>query len=120
MFGEMIGLALAQTWLDQGAPTPVALIELGPGRGTLMADILRATRAVPGFHGALQVHLVEASPTLRAVQARTLCAVRKLGWMSAGHTGARCVARAIRRCGRTPPTNRQGHTLTFLARPLVA
>lgn len=72
MFGEMIGLALAQTWLDQGAPTPVALTELGPGRGTLMADILRATRAVPGFHSAVQVHLVEASPALRAVQARTL------------------------------------------------
>ncbi len=50
MFGEMLGLCLAQTWLDQGAPGPFALAELGPGRGTLMADILRATRRVPGFH----------------------------------------------------------------------
>ncbi len=72
MFGEMIGLALAQTWLDQGAPAPFALAELGPGRGTLMADILRATRAVPGFHEAAELHLVETSPTLRAAQANAL------------------------------------------------
>ncbi|WP_270728722.1 class I SAM-dependent methyltransferase [Shimia sp. Alg240-R146] len=68
MFGELIGLALAQAWLDQGAPSPFTLAELGPGRGTLMADILRATRQVPGFHAAAKVHLVEASPTLRAKQ----------------------------------------------------
>ncbi|MFN3209521.1 MAG: class I SAM-dependent methyltransferase [Roseovarius sp.] len=74
MFGELIGLSLAQTWLDQGAPDPVALVELGPGRGTLMADALRTTRGVPGFHDALQVHLVEASPALRARQADTLSA----------------------------------------------
>ncbi|QFT97223.1 hypothetical protein FIU85_07910 [Roseovarius sp. THAF8] len=74
MFGELIGLCLAQTWLDQGAPNPVALVELGPGRGTLMADALRATRGVPGFHDALQVHLVESSPALRARQAETLAA----------------------------------------------
>nr|WP_152926561.1 SAM-dependent methyltransferase [Shimia sp. SK013] len=68
MFGELIGLALAQAWLDQGAPSPFTLAELGPGRGTLMADILRATRQVPGFHAAAKVHLAEASPTLRAKQ----------------------------------------------------
>ena len=68
MFGELLGLALAQTWLDQGAPSPFTLAELGPGRGTLMADILRATKSVPGFHAAAQVHLVEASPVLRARQ----------------------------------------------------
>ena len=72
MFGELTGLCLAQSWLDQGAPTPVALAELGPGRGTLMADILRATRGVPGFHAALRIHLVEASSLLRARQAETL------------------------------------------------
>lgn len=72
MFGELVGLALAQGWLDQGAPAPFALAELGPGRGTLMADILRATRAVPGFHDALRLHLVETSPTLRQAQAATL------------------------------------------------
>ena len=63
MFGELIGLCLAQAWLDQGAPAAFALAECGPGRGTLMADILRATRAVPGFHAAARVHLVEASVT---------------------------------------------------------
>jgi SAM-dependent MidA family methyltransferase len=71
MFGELIGLWLAQVWMDQGGGA-VRLVELGPGRGTLMADMLRATRAVPGFHDAVELHLVEASPTLRAVQSETL------------------------------------------------
>lgn len=74
MFGELLGLALAQAWLDQGAPRPFVLAEAGPGRGTLMADVLRATRAVPGFAAAARVVLVEASATLRGVQARTLAA----------------------------------------------
>ncbi|MEM9715952.1 MAG: SAM-dependent methyltransferase [Pseudomonadota bacterium] len=72
IFGEMVGLALAQAWLDQGAPSPFALVELGPGKGTLMADILRVTSQVPGFHKAMQVHLIEASPRLRDVQTETL------------------------------------------------
>lgn len=72
MFGEMVGLCLAQAWLDQGAPAPFTLAELGPGRGTLMADILRATARVPGFHDAARLHLVETSPTLRAAQASRL------------------------------------------------
>lgn len=72
MFGELIGLSLAQCWLDQGAPKPFILAEAGPGRGTLMADILRATRAVPGFHDAMRLHLIEASPTLRAAQSERL------------------------------------------------
>ena len=69
MFGELVGLALAQAWIDQGGADRIVLAELGPGRGTLMADMLRATAAVPGFHAALSVHLVEASATLRAAQA---------------------------------------------------
>ena len=72
MFGELIGLALAQAWMDQGQPKGITLAELGPGRGTLMADILRATRAVPGFHAALTVHFVETSPALRALQAKAV------------------------------------------------
>ena len=72
MFGELLGLALAQAWLDRGAPAPFTLAELGPGRGTLMADILRATARVPGFHAAAQVVLVEASPALRDRQRATL------------------------------------------------
>lgn len=72
MFGELLGLALAQAWLDRGSPARFTLAELGPGRGTLMADILRATKGVPGFHAAARVTLVEASPRLRDVQAATL------------------------------------------------
>ena len=71
VFGELVGLCLAQGWIDRGRPDPVRLVELGPGRGTLMADALRAAWAT-GLADAATVHLVEASPTLRAVQARTL------------------------------------------------
>ena len=70
MFGELLGLSLAQSWLDQGAPERFLLTELGPGRGRLMADILRAAAAVPGFRDAAEVWLVETSPSLRAVQAK--------------------------------------------------
>lgn len=72
MFGEMVGLSLAQAWLDQGASSRFVLAELGPGRGTLMADILRATSNVPGFHDAGVVTMVEASPKLRATQKQTI------------------------------------------------
>ena len=72
MFGELIGLALAQAWLDQGSPTPFTLAEAGPGRGTLMADILRATRGVAGFHDAFNLVLIEASPAMRNMQGETL------------------------------------------------
>ncbi|WP_128513961.1 class I SAM-dependent methyltransferase [Tabrizicola thermarum] len=72
MFGELLGLALAQAWLDRGAPAPFTLAEAGPGRGTLMADILRATRGVPGFHAGARITLIEASPALRRVQGETL------------------------------------------------
>lgn len=68
MFGELCGLALAQTWIDQGRPSPFALAELGPGRGTLMADMLRAMRQAPGMTDAAQVVLIEASAHLRQVQ----------------------------------------------------
>ncbi|MFK8250573.1 class I SAM-dependent methyltransferase [Ancylobacter terrae] len=68
MFGELVGLWCAQAWLDMGSPSPVRLVELGPGRGTLMADALRAARAVPTFRASLDVHMVEMSPVLRARQ----------------------------------------------------
>lgn len=72
MFGELLGLALAQSWVDQGRPERIILAELGPGRGTLMADALRAMRAVPELIAAAELHLVEASPALRAEQAKRL------------------------------------------------
>jgi NADH dehydrogenase [ubiquinone] 1 alpha subcomplex assembly factor 7 len=74
MFGELLGLWIAQTWLDQGRPAYFMLVELGPGRGTLMADVMRATASVPGFHKAATLHLVEASPVLRDLQTAALSA----------------------------------------------
>jgi NADH dehydrogenase [ubiquinone] 1 alpha subcomplex assembly factor 7 len=71
-FGEVIGAWLAQAWLDLGGPAPFRLVELGPGRGTLLADALRATRAVPRFHQHMRLHLVESSDRLRAAQAARL------------------------------------------------
>jgi SAM-dependent MidA family methyltransferase len=71
MFGELIGLWCADLWLRAGQPA-LSLVELGPGRGTLMSDVLRATRAVTGFHDALQVTLVEMSPVLSEIQKKTL------------------------------------------------
>ncbi len=72
MFGELLGAWAAQVWQDQGAPDPFVLAELGPGRGTLMADALRATAALPAFRAAARLRLVETSPVLRARQAETL------------------------------------------------
>lgn len=72
MFGEMLGLWLAQAWQSQGCPRQPLLMELGPGRGTLMADMLRALKAVPGFLKEAEIVLVEASPHLRRVQEETL------------------------------------------------
>jgi len=72
MFGELLGLWCAQTWRRSGAPTPVHLVELGPGRGTLMADAWRALARAPDFRNAAMIHLVETSPALRARQEATL------------------------------------------------
>ncbi|WP_299676446.1 SAM-dependent methyltransferase [uncultured Roseobacter sp.] len=72
MFGEVLGLCLAQAWMDQGSPHPFTLAELGPGRGTLMADVLRATRHVPQFQDGARIILVEASKGLQDKQRRLL------------------------------------------------
>lgn len=72
VFGELIGLWCAEVWAQMGRPDPVLLVELGPGRGTLMADGLRALAVAPDFRRALRLHLVETSPALRALQARAL------------------------------------------------
>jgi SAM-dependent MidA family methyltransferase len=76
MFGELIGLWLAQTWMDMGSPGRVLLVEAGPGDGTLMSDILRAARVAPGFLDAAQPWLVEASAPLREIQAARLAGSR--------------------------------------------
>ena len=76
MFGELIGLWCAAVWQAMGRPQCVNLVELGPGRGTLMADALRAAETVPAFRDAVGVHLVETSESLRAEQAARLAIVR--------------------------------------------
>ena len=79
MFGELIGLWCAATWQQIGNPTQFKLVELGPGRGTLMADALRAGRGIPGFLDAADINLIETSPTLQARQRETLAA-HKVAW----------------------------------------
>ena len=71
VFGELVGAWLVTQWIMMGKPKS-ALAELGPGRGTLMADILRATSKVKGFHESISVHLMEISPTLRQKQWNSL------------------------------------------------
>ena len=72
MFGELIGLWSAEAWSLGGAPQPARLVELGPGRGTLMADALRAARVAKPFYEFLQVGMVETSPVLTERQRRAL------------------------------------------------
>ena len=68
MFGEMVGLWLVQAWADQGCPKNPRLVELGPGRGTLMADIMRTAAVAPEFLADLDIVLIEASPALQKLQ----------------------------------------------------
>ncbi len=72
LFGEMVGAWLSDLWIKMGSPADVLLVECGPGRGTLMADIMRATKGVPGFHEAVRVYLMEMSPVLRGIQSEKL------------------------------------------------
>ncbi len=68
VFGELIGVWVAQVWQQLGSPRHFALVELGPGRGTLMMDVLRVLKKVPACAKAAEVHLVETSPVLRSAQ----------------------------------------------------
>lgn len=72
MFGELIGLSLAEAWKTIGKPDPFVMLELGPGRGTLMQDALRATAKIHGFHTAMDLCLVESNQTLREQQEEKL------------------------------------------------
>ncbi len=74
MFGELIGLWAVATWEMMGEPRRFVLAELGPGRGTLMADILRTANVKPGFRRAADIHLVEISPRLTEIQRAALSA----------------------------------------------
>jgi len=72
MFGEFIGLFIAQCWQDMGAPNSFDLVELGPGRGTLLQDAFRVLNKVDGLIDAMQLNLLETSPTLRNLQKQKL------------------------------------------------
>jgi NADH dehydrogenase [ubiquinone] 1 alpha subcomplex assembly factor 7 len=72
MFGELLGLWAVEAWNRMGQPSPVLLVEAGPGDGTLMGDVLRAVRLAPGFLEAARLHLVETSPPLVEAQRRRL------------------------------------------------
>ncbi|MCL2469154.1 MAG: SAM-dependent methyltransferase [Alphaproteobacteria bacterium] len=72
IFGELLGLWCVEMWKMAGRPAPFALFEMGPGRGTLMVDVLRATQRVEGFHKAMRLCLMESNATLRARQKEVL------------------------------------------------
>ena len=72
MFGELIGLWAAATWRAMGSPEEINLVELGPGRGTMMVDVLRAARVMPDFLAAIHVHLIEISLALERLQRNAL------------------------------------------------
>jgi NADH dehydrogenase [ubiquinone] 1 alpha subcomplex assembly factor 7 len=72
LFGEIIGIWAVQQWMTMEMPNPFHLIEIGPGRATLMNDLLRGTANVPGFHDAMAIRLIETSPTLKHKQQKTL------------------------------------------------
>lgn len=72
MFGEVLGLWVIQSWMDIGSPKRFNLVELGPGRGIMMADILRSVLLDPQCISAVRVHLIEVSAALETVQAQSL------------------------------------------------
>ncbi|MEK9683228.1 MAG: SAM-dependent methyltransferase [Rhodospirillaceae bacterium] len=76
VFGELIGLWVGSIWQQADSPDKVRLVELGPGRGTLISDILRTSRYISGFIDAISVHLVETSPYLRRAQEKALSQYR--------------------------------------------
>ena len=80
MFGELLGLWAASVWKAVGSPPLLRLIEIGPGRGTLMADALRALRVLPPLYQALSIHLVEVNPVLREKQKAALSGSRNITW----------------------------------------
>src|SRR5947207_4137257 len=80
MFGELLGLWTASVWKAVGSPPVLRLVELGPGRGTMMADALRALRVLPPLFQSLRIHMVEINPVLRDKQKATLSGASNIDW----------------------------------------
>ena len=80
MFGELLGLWAASVWKAMGSPPLLRLIEIGPGRGTMMSDAQRALRILPPLHRALSIHLVEVNPVLREKQKELLSGPHEISW----------------------------------------
>src|SRR6202790_2235667 len=80
MFGELLGLWAASVWKAIGSPPQMHLVEIGPGRGTMMVDALRALRVLPPLYQALSVHLIEINPVLRDKQKAALTGARNIRW----------------------------------------
>jgi NADH dehydrogenase [ubiquinone] 1 alpha subcomplex assembly factor 7 len=83
MFGELLGAWMADTWTRMGRPAGVHMVEIGPGRGVLMRDLLRAAATVPGLRDTARVHLIDVSPTLQQVQRQALA---DSGWNVTWHS----------------------------------
>ena len=86
LFGEMVAVWLISVWTSLGSPAKVRLVELGPGKGTLMKDILRVAAKFPAFHAAIAVHMVEISDSMRQLQREAL------GCASTSHDADKCTA----------------------------
>ncbi len=82
MFGELVGAWLADLWVRMGRPAGARIVEIGPGRGVLMRDLLRAAATVPGLRETASVHLIEVSATLADVQREALAGK---GWGISWH-----------------------------------
>ena len=95
VFGELIGLWAASAWHRMGQPENVRLVELGPGRGTMMLDALRAAQVVPAFRAAIVLHLVEISPALQERQQQAIGHARRAGDVASD---------ASTRCRTDPPS----------------
>jgi NADH dehydrogenase [ubiquinone] 1 alpha subcomplex assembly factor 7 len=80
MFGELLGLWSASIWKAIGSPPLLRLVELGPGRGTMMSDALRALRVLPPLYESVSIHLVEINPVLREKQRAMLSGARNISW----------------------------------------
>jgi len=81
VFGEMLGIWVASMWIEMGRPSDIAIVEFGPGTGTLMQDFLRGTANVKGFHGSAEIHMVESSSRLQNVQKQNLNGLHdKISW----------------------------------------